>query len=228
MKLRSVRSSGRCPRAAARGDPATSDPTPARALPLNHRVGSSRGAVSALPPARFPDPPSEPDMPIPEHPALHRTRCPIVMLVTQRWFPVEWWLGLFQWPPTARAHVRQVSGRFCNRGASTTESLSLFLSVSLARTRASGSTARPSHRRGRSTSARDPAPRWSPSFTRPLHQPRAGIPADTDEMFVVRHLLSHGASWRTTYLQGISSEEIISTVHARRAPMMHASAGLDL
>ncbi len=27
------------------------------------------------------------------------------------------------------------------------------------------------------------------------------------------------------YLQGISSEEIISTVHARRAPMMHASAG---
>jgi hypothetical protein len=27
-------------------------------------------------------------------------------------------------------------------------------------------------------------------------------------------------------LQGISSEEIISTVHARRAPMMHASAGL--
>jgi integrase len=31
-----------------------------------------------------------------------------------------------------------------------------------------------------------------------------------------------------TYLQEISSEEIISTVHARRAPMMHASAGLDL
>jgi hypothetical protein len=47
-------------------------------------------------------------------------------------------------------------------------------------------------------------------------------------MSIVRHLLSHGASWRTTYLQGISSEEIISTVHARRAPMMHASAGLAL
>jgi hypothetical protein len=30
------------------------------------------------------------------------------------------------------------------------------------------------------------------------------------------------------YLQGISSEEIISTVHAQRAPMMHASAGLAL
>jgi RNA-directed DNA polymerase len=35
------------------------------------------------------------------------------------------------------------------------------------------------------------------SFSGPLHQPRAGIPADTDEMFDVRHLLSHGASWRT-------------------------------
>jgi integrase/recombinase XerD len=31
-----------------------------------------------------------------------------------------------------------------------------------------------------------------------------------------------------TYLQGIDTEEIISTVHARRAPMMHASAGLTL
>jgi hypothetical protein len=47
-------------------------------------------------------------------------------------------------------------------------------------------------------------------------------------MFIVRHLLSHGATWRTTYLQGISSEEVISTVHARRAPMMHASASLAL
>src|SRR5947209_6558688 len=35
-----------------------------------------------------------------------------------------------------------------------------------------------------------------PSFTGPLHQPGAGIPAGTDEMFDVRHLLSHGASWR--------------------------------
>jgi hypothetical protein len=30
--------------------------------------------VPALPPVRFPDPPAEPDLPIPEHPALHRTR----------------------------------------------------------------------------------------------------------------------------------------------------------
>ena len=35
-----------------------------------------------------------------------------------------------------------------------------------------------------------------PSFSGPLHQPGAGIPAGTDEMFDVRHLLSHGASWR--------------------------------
>ena len=55
-------------------------------------------------------------------------------------------------PPLNRAasllsttHVHQVSGRLRNRGASTTTSLSLYLSVSLARTRASGSAARPSH-----------------------------------------------------------------------------------
>jgi hypothetical protein len=30
------------------------------------------------------------------------------------------------------------------------------------------------------------------------------------------------------YLQGIDIEEIISTVHARRAPMMSATAGLQL
>jgi hypothetical protein len=33
---------------------------------------------------------------------------------------------------------------------------------------------------------------------------------------------------REPYLQGISPKEIVSTVHARREPMMHASAGLDL
>jgi hypothetical protein len=121
------------------------------------------------------------------------------------------------------ARFRVVS---CNQGASTTESLSLFLSVSLARTRASGSAARPSHRRGRFTAARDPAPQWSPSFTRPLHQPRSGIPAGTDEMFVVRHLLSHGASWRTTYLQGIDTREIVGTVHHRAPPVIPATAGL--
>ena len=37
----------------------------------------------------------------------------------------------------------------------------------------------------------------APSFSGPLHQPGAGIPAGTDEMLLVLHLLSHGASWRT-------------------------------
>jgi hypothetical protein len=46
------------------------------------------------------------------------------------------------------APVRQVWGCCANRGASTTASLSLYLSVSLARARASGSTARPSRCRG--------------------------------------------------------------------------------
>ena len=42
------------------------------------------------------------------------------------------------------------------------------------------------------------------------------------------HIQHSHLSTTGTYLQGISSEEIISTVHARRAPMMHASAGLAL
>jgi site-specific recombinase XerD len=44
---------------------------------------------------------------------------------------------------------------------------------------------------------------------------------------LIQRQLGH-LSTTGTYLQGISSEEIISSVHARRAPMMHASAGLDL
>ena len=35
-------------------------------------------------------------------------------------------------------------------------------------------------------------------------------------------------STTTVYLQGIDVEEIIGTIHARRAPMMHVSAGLEL
>jgi hypothetical protein len=47
----------------------------------------------------------------------------------------------------------------------------------------------------------------------------------------------HLAPWLTVrvelattsvYLQGIDVEEIIGTIHARRAPMMHVSAGLEL
>jgi hypothetical protein len=48
-------------------------------------------------------------------------------------------------------HVRQVWGWSANRGASITALRSLCLSVSLARTRASGSTARPSRCQGCST-----------------------------------------------------------------------------
>src|SRR5436305_1164141 len=53
---------------------------------------------------------------------------------------------------------------------------------------------------------------------------REGIPLP-----LIQRQLGHShLSTTGTYLQGISSEEIISTVHARRAPMMHASAGLAL
>jgi site-specific recombinase XerD len=46
---------------------------------------------------------------------------------------------------------------------------------------------------------------------------------------LIQRQLGHAhLSTTGTYLQGISSEEIISIVHARRAPMMHASAGLAL
>ena len=43
---------------------------------------------------------------------------------------------------------------------------------------------------------------------------------------IQRHVGDAHRGIRSIYLQGISSEEIISTVHARRAPTMHASAGL--
>lgn len=46
---------------------------------------------------------------------------------------------------------------------------------------------------------------------------------------LIQRQLDHAyLSTTGTYPQGISSEEIISAVHARRAPMMHASAGLAL
>ena len=46
---------------------------------------------------------------------------------------------------------------------------------------------------------------------------------------LIQRQLGHShLSTTGTYLQGISAEEIVSSVHARRAPMMHASAGLAL
>ena len=46
---------------------------------------------------------------------------------------------------------------------------------------------------------------------------------------LIQRQLGHAyLSTTGTYLQGISSEEMVSTVHAQQAPMMHASAGLNL
>jgi hypothetical protein len=45
-------------------------------------------------------------------------------------------------------------------------------------------------------------------------------------MLFVLHLLSHGASWRRIYLQGIDNAEIIATVRTRHAPMIPATTGL--
>ena len=46
---------------------------------------------------------------------------------------------------------------------------------------------------------------------------------------LIQRQLGHShLSTTGTYLEGINTEEIMSTVHARRAPMMHASAGLAL
>jgi integrase/recombinase XerD len=53
---------------------------------------------------------------------------------------------------------------------------------------------------------------------------REGVPLP-----VIQRQLGHShLSTTGTYLEGINNEEIISTVHARRPPMMHASAGLAL
>ena len=46
---------------------------------------------------------------------------------------------------------------------------------------------------------------------------------------LIQRQLGHAyLSTTGTYLEGISSEEIIGAVHRRQAPMMHASTGLQL
>ena len=46
---------------------------------------------------------------------------------------------------------------------------------------------------------------------------------------VIQRQLWHSyVSTTSVYLQGIDVEEIIGTIHARRVPMMHVSAGLEL
>ena len=46
---------------------------------------------------------------------------------------------------------------------------------------------------------------------------------------LIQRQLGHAyLSTTGTYLQGISTDEIIGAIHGRKAPMMHASAGLEL
>ncbi|MBV9725895.1 MAG: hypothetical protein JO299_12055 [Gammaproteobacteria bacterium] len=48
-------------------------------------------------------------------------------------------------------------------------------------------------------------------------------------LLVIQRQLGHAyLSTTGTYLEGISSEEIIGAIHGRKAPMMHASTGLEL
>jgi integrase len=76
---------------------------------------------------------------------------------------------------------------------------------------------------------------WGWTALQPWLSERATLPVGP--LFCVIAGPTRGHAWSAahshlsttgTYLQGISSEQIISTVHARHAPMMHASAGLDL
>jgi site-specific recombinase XerD len=53
---------------------------------------------------------------------------------------------------------------------------------------------------------------------------REGVPLP-----VIQRQLGHSyVSTTSVYLKGIDVEEMIGTIHARRAPMMHVSAGLEL
>ena len=46
---------------------------------------------------------------------------------------------------------------------------------------------------------------------------------------LIQRQLGHAyLSTTGTYREGISSEEVIGAVHGRKAPMIHASAGLEL
>ncbi len=69
--------------------------------------------------------------------------------------------------------------------------------------------------------------RFAPHQLRHAHaieMAREGVPAN-----IIQRQLGHtDLGVTSTYLQGIDSAEIINAVHARRAPMMPASAGLRL
>ena len=69
--------------------------------------------------------------------------------------------------------------------------------------------------------------RFAPHQLRHAHAielAREGVPPN-----VIQRQLGHANLGTTSiYLQGIDTEEIIATVHARRAPMMSATAALRL
>ena len=69
--------------------------------------------------------------------------------------------------------------------------------------------------------------RFAPHQLRHAHAlelAREGVPLN-----IIQRQLGHANLGTTSiYLQGIDTEEIIATVHARRGPMMSASAGLRL
>ena len=80
-----------------------------------------------------------------------------------------------------------------------------------------------------------PMQRPGPLIRRPLRAaPTASRPAvelacEGVPLNVIQRQLGHANLGTTSiYLQGIDTEEIIATVHARRAPMMSATAGLRL
>ena len=58
----------------------------------------------------------------------------------------------------------------------------------------------------------------------PSSRPHERIPLP-----LIQRQLGHAyLSTTGTYLEGISSEEIIGAIHGRKAPMMHASTELEL
>jgi integrase/recombinase XerD len=69
--------------------------------------------------------------------------------------------------------------------------------------------------------------RFTPHQLRHAHvveTAREGVPLP-----VIQRLLGHAHLGVTsTYLRGIDTDEIINAIHARRAPMIPASAGLQL